>query len=260
LGLGVLYALDVALPADAVARRYLQHPAERVEVVMFFCALAALGAKLWQQVRERLACRRGLLPAWDGKPVPVTHPPTLLADLQRLPRRVQTTLLGRRLLACLDFLGRRGATPEFDDQTRCRADNDAVALENSYGLIRFITWAVPILGFLGTVLGITKAIAGVSPERLETDLSSVTDGLAEAFDATALALALTMITMALSFIVERLEQGVLEIVDQFIDGQLAHRFERTAAEAGGVLDVVRTNSKVLVAATEQVVQRQADLW
>jgi hypothetical protein len=169
-------------------------------------------------------------------------------------------MLGRRLLACLDFLGRRGATPEFDDQVRCLADNDAVALENSYGLIRFITWAVPILGFLGTVLGITKAIAGVTPERLENDLSSVTDGLAEAFDTTALALALTMLTMALSFIVERLEQGVLEIVDQVIDGQIAHRFERTAPEVGGVLDVVRANSNVLVQATEQVVQRQAELW
>jgi hypothetical protein len=190
----------------------------------------------------------------------VAQATTLLAELKRLPRRVQNTMLGRRLLACLDFLGRRGATPEFDDQLRCLADNDAVALENSYGLIRFITWAVPILGFLGTVLGITKAIAGVTPERLENDLSSVTDGLAEAFDTTALALALTMITMALSFIVERLEQGVLEIVDQYIDGQIAHRFERTAPEAGGVLDVVRTNSEVLVQATEQVVQRQVNLW
>jgi biopolymer transport protein ExbB/TolQ len=260
LGLGVLYALDLALPADAVARRYLQHPAERVEVVMFFCALAALASKLLQQVRERLTCRRTLLPAWDGCPVPVAGAVTLLAALQRLPRHVQNTVLGRRLLASLDFLGRRGATPEFDDQLRCLSDNDSVALENSYGLIRFITWAVPILGFLGTVLGITKAIAGVTPERLENDLSSVTDGLAEAFDTTALALALTMLTMALSFIVERLEQGVLEIVDQFIDAQIAHRFERTAPEAGGVLDVVRTNSQLLVGATEQVVQRQADLW
>src|SRR5262249_61635415 len=52
----------------------------------------------------------------------------------------------------------------------------------------------------------------------------------------------------------------LEIVDQFIDAQIAHRFERIAPEAGGVLDVVRTNSQLLVGATEQVVQRQADLW
>jgi hypothetical protein len=260
LGLALLYALDVALPADAVAGRYLRHPAERVEVVMFCCALAALGAKLLQQVRERLACRRKLLPAWDGQAVPVTQSATLLTELKCLPRRVQNTVLGRRLLACLDFLHRRGATPEFDDQLRCLSDNDSVALENSYGLIRFITWAVPILGFLGTVLGITKAIAGVTPERLENDLSSVTDGLAEAFDTTALALALTMLTMALSFIVERLEQGVLEAVDRFIDDQIAHRFERTATEAGGVLDVVRTNCEVLIGATDRVVERQAELW
>src|SRR5438270_597962 len=81
------------------------------------------------------------------------------------------------------------------------ADADAEGLETSYGLVKIITWAIPILGFLGTVLGITKAIAGVNPEVLEKNLNSVTDGLAEAFDTTASALALTMVVMFFSFVV-----------------------------------------------------------
>src|SRR5207253_5685714 len=121
---------------------------------------------------------------------------------------------------------KRGSANELDDQMRALTDNDTVALEQSYSLIRFITWAIPILGFLGTVLGITGAIANVSPEQLEHDLQSVTNGLALAFDTTALALGLTMVTMFLSYLVDRGEQGVLVAVDEFADRQLAHRFER----------------------------------
>src|SRR5207245_2022976 len=154
----------------------------------------------------------------------------------------------------------RGSAAELDDHLRTLADNDSIALEGSYSLVRFITWAIPILGFLGTVLGITGAISGVTPEVLEKSLSTVTDGLALAFDATALALGLTMVAMFLSFLVERAEQGVLDAVDRFADRELAHRFERTGAEGGEFVEVVRRNTDVLVGATEQLVRQQAALW
>ena len=70
---------------------------------------------------------------------------------------------------------------------RSLADQDSLTLEGSNALVRFITWAIPILGFLGTVLGITGAISGVTPEVLEKSLSTVTDGLSLAFDTTAVA-------------------------------------------------------------------------
>src|SRR5262249_59626737 len=105
---------------------------------------------------------------------------------------------------------------DLDDFQRALADNDALALDNSYGLLRFITWAIPILGFLGTVLGITGAISGVTPEVLEQSLSTVTDCLALAFDATALGLPPTMATMFLSFLVERRQQAILERDDRWL--------------------------------------------
>src|SRR5205807_1550371 len=128
-------------------------------------------------------------------------------------------------------------------------------------LTRFITWAIPILGFLGTVLGITGAISGVTPEVLEKSLSTVTDGLALAFDTTALGLALTMVTMFCSFVVERFEQNVLETVDRIVERELAHRFERNAAGSGGdYLTYARQQTQVLLKSVEQLVQRQADIW
>src|SRR5436190_8609828 len=217
---GILYVLLLGPLCDTVAHRYVSHPVEVVEVVMFCCAISALGAKLWRYWTERDACRGEVLPAWDGEPVAVETAAGLLAGLGRVPRRLRDTYLLNRVAAVLQFLASRRSANELDDQLRTLTDNDALALEGSYSLVRFITWAIPILGFLGTVLGITGAISGVTPEVLEKSLSTVTDGLALAFDATALALALTMTAMFLSFLVERAEQSVLDRVEAYVEQEL----------------------------------------
>jgi biopolymer transport protein ExbB/TolQ len=246
---------------DSPYRRYFIHPVECVEVVLFCCAMTALGGKIWRYGRERSACRMKVLPAWDGQPVAVAESEKLLHDLGKLPARWQNTYTVQRVAAVLDFLHCRGSADDLDDQLRALTDNDALALEGSYALTRFITWAIPILGFLGTVLGITGAISGVTPEVLEKSLSTVTDGLALAFDTTALGLALTMVTMFCSFVVERFEQNLLETVDRIVERELAHRFERNAAGGGGdYLTFARQQTQVLLKSVEQLVQRQADIW
>jgi hypothetical protein len=256
LAAGVLFALFRFVPGDSVVLRYVSHPVEWVEVVMFCCALGALAGKIMGQLGEWLGQRSEFLPPWDGNPVAATEAAGLLSRLQRLPRRLLRTRLGQRMLAVLDFTKQRRSANELDDELRSLADADAMALEASYGLTRFITWAIPILGFLGTVVGITKAIAGVTPEVLEHDLNRVTDGLAEAFDTTALALGLTMLTMLCTFLIERLEQGSLEAVDHRVEQELGHRFVRTAATAASGSET----GQALVEATEALVEKQVELW
>jgi biopolymer transport protein ExbB/TolQ len=260
LAAGLLALVEMDSLQDLGIAHYVKHAVEKVEVLLFCCAVMALLAKLWSYLGERVACRVEPLPPWDRRAVPVVEAGRLLSGIRGLSRRLQRTYLVRRAMAVLDFVHSRGSADELDDQLRTLADNDSIALEGSYSLIRFITWAIPILGFLGTVLGITASIQGVTPEVLEHSLSQVTDGLALAFDATALGLGLTMLTMFLTFLVERLEQGILETVDRYADDQLAHRFERTGTEGGQFVAVVRENTRVLLDATEQLVQRQASLW
>jgi hypothetical protein len=110
------------------------------------------------------------------------------------------------------------------------------------------------------VLGITEAVAGVTPEKLEHSLNDVTEGLALAFDTTALALGLTMVVMFLCFLTERMEHTTLEEVDRFVDRHLAHRFERTDAAGGEYVEALRRNSDILLQAMEQLVVQQAEVW
>ncbi|MGH7169279.1 MAG: hypothetical protein ACRELG_03260, partial [Gemmataceae bacterium] len=151
--------------------RYIERPVEGVELILFCCAVSALGAKYVQSLLERRAFQVDVLPPWNGRPVPLGEAANLKAGLHRLPPRLQNTFLVQRIRAILDFLCQRGSAAELDDQMRSLLDSDAVVLEGSYALTRFITWAIPILGFLGTVLGITDAISGATPEVLEQNMS-----------------------------------------------------------------------------------------
>ena len=257
LAVGILYAVHHSPVQNAAlhtVQRYVTHPVQWAVVGLFCCAVGTLLAKLWNNFSERRACRALNLPAWDGTPVPATDAARLAACVERLSSRLRRTYVARRVVAILDFLAQRKSTAGLDDQMRTLADTDAFTLETSYALTRFITWAIPILGFLGTVLGITGAISGITPEVLEKSLSGVTDGLSEAFDSTALALGLTMITMFCSFLVERAEQGVLDLVDQYSEAQLAHRFQRSESATAA------PQSQALFEVADRLVQRQSELW
>jgi biopolymer transport protein ExbB/TolQ len=245
------------LPADSLLVRYCcGHPVEYVEVLLFFVGLTVLAGKFLAQARERRALGREALPAAEG-PQPAASAESLLGILEAQPRRWQASLVGRRLRAGLEFVRQRGSADGLDDHLRNLTDADADALDGSHSLIRFITWAIPILGFLGTVLGITDAIANVTPEQLAESITGVTSGLAVAFDTTALALACAIPLMFFTFVVDRLEQGVLEGVNAAAERQLAHRFRR---DDGPYTEALRPAAQAVQRLAEDLVRRQAELW
>jgi hypothetical protein len=246
---GILFVLLQPRFEGTLAHRYLQHPVEKVEICVFCTAVMSLLVKLIGSFFQRRAVRKLSLPAWDGKPLPASEAGPLLAHLARLPRPLRRSWVGQRCLAILDFLHRRGSSEGLDDHVRCLSDNDEMSLDASYSFLGFLVWALPILGFLGTVLGIAESIAGVSPEQLEKGLTSVTSGLALAFDTTGLALGLTLATMFIKFLVERAEQSALQGVHGYIEEHLFHRFAR--AERG---------SDPVFAPIDRIVERQAEVW
>ena len=135
-------------------------------------------------------------------------------------------------------------------------------MHESYALVRTIIWAVPILGFLGTVIGITMAIANVTPDQLESSLDSVTGGLAVAFDTTALALALSLVLVFCSFVVEQTESRILGRVEDFGNKYLTGLFpsESRFMSNSPLLNAEKQAAEVLIKKTEAMINKQTDLW
>jgi biopolymer transport protein ExbB/TolQ len=107
---------------------------------------------------------------------------------------------------------------------------DSASSDSSYSLCRVLIWAIPILGFIGTVMGLAVAVSGFGVLGGSAEISAikgaigqVTTGLGVAFDTTLLALLLTVFLMfPLSFI-QRNEEGLFVELDNYLDDMFMAR-------------------------------------
>ncbi len=172
------------------------------------------------------------------------------------------TVLGRRIVDVCHYVQGRRSTEGLESQLSYLADSAAVRLNGSYAFIRTITWAIPILGFLGTVIGITMSIANITPDQLESSLGEVTGGLAVAFDTTALSLALSMVLVFSTFLIERQEQQILDAVEDCTMQSLVAIFPSPSAgdRPSPLLEAEEAAARQVLAKTETLVAWQMDAW
>lgn len=248
------------LSGEFVQRYFASHPVEYVATTMFFVGSAALVRKAISIFGQYSGLSQSLL----GPVVPSGRTgedcETLLARLGRISGGRENDYLVRRLRETLEHIQRRGSADSLDDQLKYLADVDADRLHSSYALVRVIIWAIPILGFLGTVIGITLAIANLAPEALEDSLPMVTAGLGVAFDTTALALGLSIVLMFTQFFTDRAETALLEKVDARATTDLTGHFEQIPTGPDGQLEAIRRMVETMLEATGQLVERQAAVW
>ncbi len=243
---------------DEYVVRYLAgHWVEYIEVGLFCIGLSSLAMKLLSTIRQKNSLADCSLPV---TPSGGQHP----SEADVLQRQSLGTLTGdsaylpKRLRDGLDFVVRTGKADDLEDHLKYLADVDGARAHASYGLVRFIVWAIPIMGFLGTVIGITVAIANLSPTELE-NISGVVAGLGTAFDTTATALGLSMVLMFTQFVIERIEQGLLDQVDEQAWDSLAGRFQTDGIADGSALAVARLGDAV-GKSSARLIEAQTQSW
>lgn len=252
-----------ASPTGYIQRYTMGHPVNYTETWMFFWALAELVFKYLEVRGDQRRLRSSWLPATSGVE-PVSTAAALFDRLEQLPIADRQSMIVRRLRDALSDIKESGSAENIDHQLRHLAEKEAESAHDSYGFTRLIIWAIPILGFLGTVIGITIAIANVSPDQLESSLSEVTGGLAVAFDTTGVALIMSMILMFVLFTVERLEQGVLSAVEHRAVKDLAYRFAARSAAPLPILPALEATlsaaGHALISEARKLVAAQAEIW
>ncbi len=246
------------LSGQFVRRYFASHPVEYVATTMFFIGLAALVLKLIDLLQQHPGLGQSPLGPVCTAGDSVEDCRAMFEKLDRLPSGRQNDYFVRRLREAVEHVRRRRSADSLDDHLKYLADLDAGRLHASYALVRVIIWAIPILGFLGTVIGITLAIANLAPEALENSLPEVTAGLGVAFDTTALALGLSIVLMFAQFVTDRAENALLAQVDDRAAAELAGRFEQIPAGPAGQLVVVRRmaeTAETVVQATERLIRQ-----
>ena len=133
-----------------------------------------------------------------------------------------------RALSNLDNIGH---TADVTAILKAQADNDEAQVAASYGVIQGVVWAIPVLGFIGTVLGLGRAIGafGVTLQQegnfegIKESLTSVTSGLATALDTILLALVLALIVQLLVSMVQSKESNWLDSCNEYCSRKIAGR-------------------------------------
>ena len=241
--------------------RYMAgHPVEVIEAAFFFVGMAFLLIRLIDLRGQSKSVDAVTLGPISVGGQSVEECGGLLARLSDLPGRMQASYVVRRLREAIQFVGRKGSADGLDSHLRHLEELDAVRMHSGYATLRIIIWAIPILGFLGTVIGITVAIANLTPEALEQSMSEVTQGLGVAFDTTAEALALTMVLMFAKALVEKVENRLLADVDAKVSQELVGRFEETTLSNDPNVAVIRRMCEQVLEANETLAARQADVW
>ena len=255
------YAMVVrgAAEGSLVARYFNGHWVEQVTAAMFCVGVAALIMKLWGLGVQFAASDRVGLPPAPPEGQAVEDAETLLADLETRSPAVQDSYLSRRLRDALGFVQQRGSADSLEQQLRHLEDVDLGRMHHSYATVRIIVATIPIMGFLGTVIGITMAIAKLSAGAMEKSLEEVIQGLSVAFDTTALALSLSIVLLFAKFLVERVEVRLLSMVDRRVSRQLLGRFRQYGSTQDPHLASVKRMSEQMLSAVETSVDQQIDL-
>jgi len=263
LACAAFYGLIFGGPLDlpVIHRYFTHHPVEYGETLLFAVGMAALLLRLADVLAQRLALRKSPWNAVDSGQLPLEERcRTLRAELDCQPAARQDEYYQGRLRMALDYVMRLGSTEGLSDELKFLADRDATIAHGRYGLFRLIVWAIPILGFLGTVIGITLALNAIDPKALDTSMAQVMMGLGLKFDTTAVALSLSMVLMFVHFFADRAETALLADVDLRVERELAEHLPAAPTGADGHVVAMRRMAEVMVAATDRLIERQAQLW
>jgi len=174
---------------------------QEVCFILMLWALAIMGYKAVCISRDRKLLQRDLLQIDEGMRILPEDTRDLSRQLESLKPEERNLLLPRTLLAALN---RYSASPNIEDvanASRAVCEAEGERLESELAMIRYIAWAIPSIGFIGTVRGIGDAL-GLAEQAVEGDISGVTQSLGVAFNSTLIAL---VISIVLVFLMHQLQ-------------------------------------------------------
>jgi biopolymer transport protein ExbB/TolQ len=162
--------------------------------VLLIWALAIMGYKGRRIMEEQTLLEQRLIDVPDGTSLLPEDAREYSRPLEALDEHTQDFLLPRTLLSALQRFATTASIPAVSNTIKEQCDSESDRLDSELSMVRYIAWAIPSIGFIGTVRGIGDAL-GQAYEAVEGDISGVTASLGVAFNSTFVALVLSIIIM-----------------------------------------------------------------
>ena len=187
--------------------------------ILMFWALAIMGYKAVKIVRERRLLDVDLVPVADGMRILPEDTREFARQVQQLPDEQQRMLLPRALLNALRRFNSTHSIQDVSSSTNTICESEAERLESELSMIRYISWAIPSIGFIGTVRGIGEALAQAD-KAVQGYIAGVTQSLGVAFNSTFIALLISIFLMFLVYQLQLLQERLVFDTQAYCDDKL----------------------------------------
>ncbi len=190
-------------------------------ILMVFCAVRIL-MKMWALSSEQYLFEVDVFRDADESRTPLIE---TLHALETLPDEMSRSHLMETLTASLRRYQITGDVQNTSDAIQTSVDALGMRLEADNAMIRYIIWAIPSIGFIGTVRGIGQALSQAE-EALVGDIAGMTSSLGTAFNSTLVALLASILLMLLLHVMQRAQEKRLIDIQAYCEEFLLKRISR----------------------------------
>ena len=187
--------------------------------ILMFWALAIMGYKSSCILNERKLLDMDLVPIAEGMRILPEDTREFARQVQALPEQKRQMVLPRALLNALRRFSTTRSIQGVSSSTHTIFESEADRLESELSMIRYISWAIPSIGFIGTVRGIGEAL-GQANIAVTGDISGVTESLGLAFNSTFVALLISIFLMFLVHQLQLLQERLVFDSENYLDDKL----------------------------------------
>ena len=164
--------------------------------ILMLWAMALMAYKSVRIFREGALLQEDLIPLAEDMRILPEDTRQLSRHIQAMPDPRRRALLPRALLAGLQRFSATGSVQDVASAIQFCCTTEGERLDAELSMIRYIAWAIPSIGFIGTVRGIGEAL-GQAHKAIEGDIFGVTRSLGVAFNSTLIALLISIVLMFL---------------------------------------------------------------
>ena len=230
-------ALRVATASGAVPERSVAVILKDIEQEV--CLIAGLWCAWLLAFRYRLFENEGYLLEVDFLRLGAVTDASdaTLTELQRrlgqAADQVPNSLLLQSLGLVFDRIRLNGDFHEANEVASEACDLHLETLYAKLAITRYVLWAIPSIGFLGTVRGIGEALTKAG-EAMAGDISGVAASLGIAFNSTFVALFVSLVLMLIASVLQGREERSVANCKHFISSKVIARLSALAkTQAGG---------------------------
>lgn len=185
---------------------------------------AIIGLKAKQSMEERKLLAQSLLEVASGTSILPEDTRKYARSVQALPPHEQEFLLPRAILTALQRFSSTRNVHDVAGAVREVCDSESNRLDSELSMVRYIIWAIPAIGFIGTVRGIGDALSQAQ-RAVEGDIVGVTVSLGVAFNSTLIALLLSIVIMFLMHQLQLMQERLVLDTQTYCDVNLIRHLQ-----------------------------------